>query len=81
MAKRERKNAPEVRLQALFDAGDWHAAWGEARRLRTSSVEEERAAGGVEQRMRVDPSAVWAASLGAALLAAVALLGLFLRRQ
>jgi len=77
VARKEKKAGPEVRLQGLFEAGDWGAAWGEARQLKASSAEAETAARDVEQRMRPDPSAVWAAAAGALLLAVVAAVGLF----
>jgi hypothetical protein len=79
VAKKDRKSSPEARLQALFDAGDWHAARAEARRQREASAGADPLALSVEERMRPDESAVWAASLGAVVFVAVAALGLFLK--
>lgn len=79
MGRKDPKSSPAGRLEALFQAGDWHAARAEVRRLRAPPGEVAPAVEAVARRMRPDESAVWAASLGAALLMAVAVLGLFLR--
>ncbi|HVP66869.1 MAG TPA: hypothetical protein VMT17_06370 [Anaeromyxobacteraceae bacterium] len=79
MAKRDRKAGADLRLQGLFEAGDWRQARAEARRLRASSPEAEPAVREVVERMRPDPSAVWAGAVGVLLLAAVASLGLLHR--
>ncbi len=78
MAKKERRGGPGVRLEALYDAGDWWAARREALRLRDGGSQDSLADAEL-LRMRPDRSAAWAAFAGVALLGAVAALGLFLR--
>ncbi len=80
MARKERKNAAEERLEGLLAAGDWRAAKGEARKLAASSVEAERAAAGSAlARLRPGPTAILAFGAGLAFLAAVAAAGLRMR--
>ena len=80
MARKERKNAAEERLEGLLAAGDWRAARVEAARLAGSNVEAEREAGArAWSRLRAGPSAVLAFGAGLVLLAVVAAAGLWMR--
>jgi len=80
VARKERKNAAEERLEGLLAAGDWRAAKVEARKLEGSSVEAER--GAAERalvRLRPGPTAILAFGAGLVFLAAIALAGLRMR--
>lgn len=81
MAKRkEQRGADVVRLQALYDAGDWRDARRAARRLAESASEPDRIlAAALLRRLRPEPAALLAASAGFVLLGVVAALGLFFR--
>jgi len=80
VARKERKNASEERLEGLLAVGDWRAARPLAAQLAGSGVEAEREAGkqGLE-RLRPGPSAVMAFAAGLAFLAVVAAAGLRMR--
>jgi len=80
VARKERKNAAEERLEGLLAAGDWGAAKAEARKLEGSSVDGERAA--AERalvRLRPGPTAILAFGAGLVFLAGIALAGLRMR--
>jgi hypothetical protein len=80
VARKERRNAADERLEGLFAAGDWRQARVEAQGLAASGSESDReTAGRALDRLRPGPTAVWAFAVGLAFLVAVAVAGLWHR--
>lgn len=68
-----------MRLEGLYEAGDWRAARAEALRLRSGPAGERPLAADLLRRLRPEPAAAAAAAIGLLVLGIVAALGLLVR--